>query len=945
MREIFIDVENGSNNTIKVTQGDNLTESYKLIITENKIRLDLTNKKVKFAFVKSDSHYGDIIEELKILNAIEGEVEFEVVNRITKVDGLYSCGLAVYDDKGFLEHTGTFSLYVRESIFEKVSGELIKNSAYKELISLLDRATNLNKEIDPIVINAEEKTNTLKENIKVADNSNKTLVDNTEKANTLNNTLVENTNEAKKTNEDAVIKDNTLKETIKAAEANNNNKLIHTNDNAKEINDTLVKNMNEVKEVNENAINIKTSLENNINQATNLKSDLETEINKSVLANNTLIKSIDNSTETNKDFINKDSNLKETIKNAENINEELSENENKATLNEATRKKNEAERIEAEKIREEKIKEFGLQVNKNTKNIADNSKDIERAFETINDNSFIPFTGEDITVEHSKVGFTKDMQVEGMTYQNLIKTPKIIGGNSVGDINIQIKENTKYAFIAEFEGVDILQEDTALITCTNVFLLDKPNAGDELYIKTVDGGLGTEYRTTSSNVIKTSNKVIINFTTKKNEIYLNVRFGGSIIPEKAIMKNITLLEGDYTQSKTYIPSYFEGIKSVGEKENKISILSTGKNICNVDKFSTIVLEGSGEGAKTLDKVIKYNIEVNPNKTYTLSYTSNFANFNNCKLLGCKIPIPETIKDHNTAYTFCVNNGGQERSETITGFRYITITTGGNFIADTTIKVGDTINLKIQLEEGNKSVYEPYQLNKKEILLPFSDGLKGLPSGVKDITLLKEDGLYIRQKVDRKTFNGTENWYKAHYNNSITEESDYIEFGIDVKNAIYNQNTNGICNMFNNIDCGVYAKEGFQIFDGQLRITISKSKIESKNLEGFKKWLQANPITVYYELSEPIEHKIADLNSINLETFKDVTYVSSENEIKPNLSFKAPVDIPATISTLKAANTMLIAKNTGLENKNKQLEKVNNKQTEKINQLDEATTALISSALM
>ena len=125
----------------------------------------------------------------------------------------------------------------------------------------------------------------------------------------------------------------------------------------------------------------------------------------------------------------------------------------------------------------------------------------------------------------------------------------------------------------------------------------------------------------------------------------------------------------------------------------------------------------------------------------------------------------------------------------------------------------------------------------------------------------------------------------------------------------------------------------------------KTKLETQDVEGFKKWLTQNPITIYYELATPVEHKITDLNSINLETFKDVTYISSENEIQPNLSFKAPVDVPKTISSLRNANTMLIAQNVGLENKNKQLEKVNNKQTEKINQLDEATTALISSALM
>ena len=50
---------------------------------------------------------------------------------------------------------------------------------------------------------------------------------------------------------------------------------------------------------------------------------------------------------------------------------------------------------------------------------------------------------------------------------------------------------------------------------------------------------------------------------------------------------------------------------------------------------------------------------------------------------------------------------------------------------------------------------------------------------------------------------------------------------------------------------------------------------------------------------------------NLEVFKDVTYVTSNNSIKPTLSFKAPVDVPLTISSLRI-------KNNDLEKENKEL---------------------------
>ena len=127
MTEIFIDIVEGSNNTITVTENDNLTETYKLILMKNRIRINLTNKKVKFVFVKSNSNNGDIFDEMNISNPAEGEVELPITNKITKDNGLYSCGLAIYNNQGYLEHTGIFNLYVKENLFEKVSNELIEH--------------------------------------------------------------------------------------------------------------------------------------------------------------------------------------------------------------------------------------------------------------------------------------------------------------------------------------------------------------------------------------------------------------------------------------------------------------------------------------------------------------------------------------------------------------------------------------------------------------------------------------------------------------------------------------------------------------------------------------------------------------------------------------------------------------------------------------------------
>lgn len=103
--------------------------------------------------------------------------------------------------------------------------------------------------------------------------------------------------------------------------------------------------------------------------------------------------------------------------------------------------------------------------------------------------------------------------------------------------------------------------------------------------------------------------------------------------------------------------------------------------------------------------------------------------------------------------------------------------------------------------------------------------------------------------------------------------------------------------------------------GNLRIRISNDKLSTKDVEGFKTWLQANPLTVYYELATPIETKL-DIDTLNLEVFKDVTYVTSNNSIKPTLSFKAPVDVNQTIADLQGEQEQLIGTYNTLKEENK-----------------------------
>lgn len=542
-------------------------------------------------------------------------------------------------------------------------------------------------------------------------------------------------------------------------------------------------------------------------------------------------------------------------------------------------------------------------------------KDNEKVYETINDKDFISFEGEDIKVEHSKIGFTKDMQIEGMTYQNLIKSNVEIGrinsDTGIKFVSIPLlfaKPNTTYTLIFN------IKENTTTTNATNfgVYLDGAMHSSEVIYAGSTSMGITQagrvglcKYTFTSIGNIPENPMISLGF----HEDYgLNYTL---------TINNIMLLEGDYTQPNSYMPEYFEGIKSVGEKEGKISILSRNKNLFDestlqsylVDEWYNFESEGNSRSNSNFmiyeEKDVNSKVIMRGNRANEKAFTTT-----NKEKYYCQIGLNGDVKDNKI-------------------WLDIKLKPNTNYIMSTQFdeSIVNCVKFKnIQINEGNKKLqYEKQKTDKKEILIPYEFGFKGLPSGAKDLIFNKDDGCYVKQNIDKKLFNGSENEQWRVYEAGSNEI--FVRFVcsnslLPIKNVL-----NIICNNFTVYNYGGSNPTQEGIFlDNQsnwnVQIYIKRSKLETQDVAGFKKWLQANPVTVYYELDEPIEYKITDLNSINLETFKDVTYISSENEIQPNLSFKAPVDVQATISTLRENNAQLSneleVKTQELQEKDKEL---------------------------
>lgn len=198
-----INVDSYNNEGIKTIKGNNNAEIYKLYILKNKRRLSLVGKTVKLGYVMAGTTKGDIIEDLNITNAEQGEITFPITNKISKQDGVYSCQLAIYGADEFLEYTATFGLTVEDNIFTKIAGE-IENS--KDLTY-----------IERILEEAKIVSGDLKTNIPVATNLNSSLESNISNARNINTTLADTTEKSKVAATDAIEKKSQLEKSITKA--------------------------------------------------------------------------------------------------------------------------------------------------------------------------------------------------------------------------------------------------------------------------------------------------------------------------------------------------------------------------------------------------------------------------------------------------------------------------------------------------------------------------------------------------------------------------------------------------------------------------------------------------------------------------------------------------------------------------------------------------------
>lgn len=509
-----------------------------------------------------------------------------------------------------------------------------------------------------------------------------------------------------------------------------------------------------------------------------------------------------------------------------------------------------------------------------------------------NDATLLEYEGKYISANESYDGFTKDLKIKGRTIKNLVVNGDFSNGVAgwMG-VNSNVVANiTNNIFMATGDG-----------SANNIQINQHYNNG---FMLPINAPIGTKYYIRAIvKVPSESTYAVLNYrdigagaTLTVDNIPPTNTFalvGGIVTTTKISVKPFIQILSNYTDSSTQngkviaiqqvcavdltemfgagkeptkewcdsnLP-FVNGIASVGEGTNKIEVLSVGKNLFNSSKVT------KGRLYTTIGDSFKINTVGGGNCSSELTKVKENTFY---KISGGLSWV--VIYDSNKLVTRLVSKA--DFTQTKIGEFFIGI-----------YSVTDTVLLNdVQLEEGTvvATIYEPYKEDK--ISISLAEPLRELPNGVCDEIDI-ENGKDIR-KIAKVILNGSEGWTFVNW-----ALSDVSTFAFTLNAKVDELKINCISPSFNSINRLSHRSfngEGISC-SGSIAITISKNKLTTQDIAGFKAWLQANPVTVYYELSTPIETPLDLPNS--LRTYDKKTNIFTQGSVvEPNIYCKIPSDV-------------------------------------------------------
>ena len=511
-------------------------------------------------------------------------------------------------------------------------------------------------------------------------------------------------------------------------------------------------------------------------------------------------------------------------------------------------------------------KSIGATVNTHTEQIRSLNHELNRV-KKLEESTVSTVTTESdfTTVEATSNGYFEDVKLEGKTLVNIAS----------GVYNI-----SNAGKIYPITTLKTLEPNKDYTLILNVNLSDIAGTIEIRQFK--DSAFKFEcYLSNGLNVCK----INIDDDTTNLAFRTNSGYTGSLV-----INNMLILEGDHTQNP---PSYFEGLKSVGQDVDNIEVLSCNENLAYDERVHTVT--ALSENKVVLQTNTKRNTYVIENKKYTNLYITS---------------------TYGTNVTY-VDVKGNMIGNTLTGFsldRHITnipsdckliYITSRQLNNNVEVDITEDLNVNISLKQLKKYII-PKQ-DKKQILF-YNDETQTWEKPILrqwDSIEKHADGkYYYHQRSGEVVLDGEQgnNWQLEKTNtNTLVLRHPNLKC---IKN---NENINVICDKFKPVKHSVgwvLDSECIHIsVAGELHINISRSNANS--LEDALNFLNSANITVVYQLAE---EKVYECTNIDLITYANETnYVVESGAIVPRTTLKVHNNISNVVSLLQKKVSLLESK--------------------------------------
>ncbi len=558
-------------------------------------------------------------------------------------------------------------------------------------------------------------------------------------------------------------------------------------------------------------------------------------------------------------------------------------------------------------------KSLGATVNTHTEQINNLNKELDRV-KKLEESTVSTVTTESdfTTVEATSNGYFEDVKLEGKTLVNLwdinsigksgetvvknnrvtITTTSNIYSNFFYEQKSKFKPSTEYTIIADVYKNTLQSNDIVFITSNSGANFDNRD------IFAANGG--TQFTITGGVV----GRIVKKCTTISDfsEVYYSLR---SFVANNSQTKGgeleltITVLEGDHTKNS---PSYFEGLKSVGQSA------TTSED--TTDEIVVSSVKGDGN-------LFDGTLEVG---SLNASGDTNWTPYVKTGLIRVK-PSSEVI---------CKIGKYKGENATSTDIRMAEYDMNKNFIkfsgethkatvSDKThyvkfakkLETSDTSRVDINAVSdvvvvyGNKLHDIPHQSDKKRLLYYNEETQTWEKPILREWDSIEKhaDGkYYYHQRSGEVVFNGSEGWsYPTGQDGNNT-----ILLYSRISDTKINQNY-PICDMFNGTYLNIWESttdiEGILInHNKDCVLRLNKSRLATQDVAGFKKWLQANNVTVVYQLAE---EKVYECTNIDLITYANETnFIVESSALSPKTTLKVHSNISNVVSLLQKKVSLL-----------------------------------------